>query len=74
MPLFWGELGPHLTQSRLGEAYLHAKYHLDLSSRLATINIGRKKIGAAPLFGEGLGPHLTQTRMGRGLPQYQVAS
>jgi len=31
------------------EAYLHTKWRLDPSSRLATINMGRK-LGAVPLF------------------------
>jgi len=52
------------------EAYLHAKCHLDPSSRLATIDMGRK---LCPLLGE-LGPHLAQYGLGRGLPPYQVAS
>ena len=30
-------LGPHLTQSRLGEAYLRTKWHLHPSNRSATI-------------------------------------
>jgi len=36
----WGELGPHLTQQvyAWAEAYLHAKFHLDPSNRLATIH------------------------------------
>jgi len=33
----WG-LGPHLTQCGRAEAYLHAKFHLDPSNRLATIH------------------------------------
>jgi len=58
------------------EAYLHAKWHLDASSRLATIEMGRKfRRGLRLLFEEGeRGPHLTQCRLGRGLPPYQVAS
>jgi len=32
-----GELGPHLAQCGRAEAYLHAKFHLDPSNRLATI-------------------------------------
>ena len=36
------------------EAYLHTKWHLDASRRLATIEIGRKLgRGLRPLFGEG---------------------
>jgi len=33
------------------EAYLNTKWHLDASSRLATIDIGQKR-GALPLFGK----------------------
>jgi len=33
-----GDLGPHLTQCGQTEAYLHAKFHLDPSNRLATIH------------------------------------
>jgi len=36
-PLGEGELGLHLTQCGQAEAYLHAKFHLDPSNRLATI-------------------------------------
>jgi len=35
---FRGELGPHLTQCGRDEAYLHAKFHLDASNRLATVH------------------------------------
>jgi len=42
------------------EAYLHTKWRLDASSRLATIELGRKlREGAPPPFRRGLGPHLT---------------
>ena len=42
-PLGEGELGPHLTQRGHGrclraEAYLHAKFHLDPSNRVATMH------------------------------------
>jgi len=36
-PLGEEELGPHLTQCGQEEAYLHAKFHLDTSNRLATV-------------------------------------
>jgi len=49
-----GELGPHLTQCGWAEAYLHTKWHLDASSRLAKIEMGRK-LGALPLLGRGAG-------------------
>ena len=42
------------------EAYLRAKWHLDPSSRLATIDMCRKLEGALPFWGGELGPHLTQ--------------
>jgi len=39
VPLLWGELGPHSTQYGLGRGlYLHAKFHFDLSNRLATMH------------------------------------
>ena len=37
-PLEEGELGSHLTQRGQGWAYLHAKFHLDPSNRLATVH------------------------------------
>jgi len=39
VPPFWGELGPHQAQCGLwaAETYLHTKFHLDPSNRLATI-------------------------------------
>jgi len=69
-----GGLGHHHNVA-WAEAYLRTEWHLDTSSRLATLDICRK-LGAAmpPLFGGGLGPNLTQCRLGRGLPPYQVAS
>jgi len=36
VPLSVGELGLHLTQCRLAEAYLRTKWHPDPSNRLAT--------------------------------------
>ena len=42
------------------ETYLCTKWHLDPSSRLATIDTGRK-LGAVPPFWGELGPHLTQS-------------
>jgi len=43
-PLFReGELGPHLTECRLAEAYLHTKWCLHPSSRLATTDQGHRK-------------------------------
>ena len=55
------------------ETYLRTKWRLNLYSRLATTDMGRK-LGVCAPFGEGLGPHLTQCRLGRGLAPYQVAS
>ena len=51
------------------EAYICTKWHLDASSRLATIEMGRKlERGLCPPFGEGEpGLHLRQSRLGRGL-------
>ena len=51
-----GKLGLHLTQCRLGEAYLRTKWHLYPSSRLATAaDIGRK-LGDCASLREELGP------------------
>jgi len=52
------------------KAYLHTKWHLDPSSRLATADMGGK--GTALNF--QLGPHLTQCGQVRGLPPCQVSS
>jgi len=55
-PVLWRELCPHLAQCALD---LHAKCHLDPSSRSATIAMGRKMGDSAPSlchpFGEGAG-------------------
>ena len=56
------------------EVYLRTKWHLDPSSRLATIDMGQKLGGAVPFFVGKLGPIRTQSRLGRGLPPYQVSS
>jgi len=71
---FWGrELGPHQTQCHLAKAYLHAKFHLDPSSHLATIDMGRKLGAALACFGGWeMGSHLTQCGLGRGLPLCQM--
>jgi len=37
-PLGKGDLGPRLTQCARVEAYLHAKFHLDPSNRLAKVH------------------------------------
>jgi len=54
----------------MDEAYLHTKWLLDPSSRLATMDIGRKLGNGVPLFTGELGPHVTQCGLGRGLPEY----
>jgi len=47
-------LGSHLTQCGQGQAYLHNEWHLDLSSRLTTTDMGQKsRRGAVPLLFEG---------------------
>ena len=38
VPLGEGELGPNLHNVARAEAYLHAKFHLDPSNRLATVH------------------------------------
>ena len=49
---FRGELGPHLTQRPLGRDLPRTKWHLDPSSRLATIDISQQ-LGVPPPFGGG---------------------
>jgi len=50
-----GEAGSHLTQRHWAEAYLRTKCHLDPSSRLATIDMGRKLGTLLPFWGGGAG-------------------
>jgi len=47
----WGELGPNLTQSRLGQGLPPTKWHLNPSNRLATIDMDRKLGAVPPFFG-----------------------
>jgi len=64
-----------LPERGTAEVYLHTKWHLDPSSRLATIYGPKIRGCCATLFWEEeLGPDLKQSRLGRGLPPYQVAS
>jgi len=56
------------------EAYLHTKWHVDASSRLATIKMA-ENWGALPPFWRGeLCPHLAQCGLDQGLPPRQVPS
>jgi len=71
MPPFVWELSPHLTRVARAEVYLHTKWHLDPSSRLATIHGTKMGTAVPPFLGE-MGSHLTQCRLGRGLPPYQM--
>ena len=70
VPLSWGELGPHLTQCRLGRVYQVASSSIQ---PFGHNRHGPKTGGYAPFRGE-LRPHLTQRRLGRHLSPYQVAS
>jgi len=75
MPLSLGELVALLTHCRLGRGPPRIKWYPDPSSRLATIDMGRKGGGAAVPLSEGAtGLHLTHCVLGRGLPPNQVAS
>jgi len=65
---FLGELRPRLIQcGQVRGLYLHTKFHLDQSSRLATMDMGGK-LGVCALFRGELGPRLTQSGRGRGIP------
>ena len=67
------DLGPHLRVA-LAETYLHAKWHLDPSSRLATTDMGQTLWGSAPFSGRGDGSPSDTMWPGRGLPAWQVSS
>jgi len=51
-PFGRGDLGPHLTQCGQGQAYLHAKFHLDPSNRLATIHQRYSQTGQTDRTGQ----------------------
>jgi len=57
VPLSGGELGHHLTQCAMGLGFLRTKWHLDPSSRLATIDMGQivGGLGCCDLLGGGAG-------------------
>jgi len=61
---FRGERGPHNTVT-WAEIYLRTEWHLDLSSRLATTDMGQKLGGLCPFWGWGTGRHLIQCGLGR---------
>ena len=54
---FWGEgkLSHHVTQCRLGRGLPPYQVHLDPSSRLGTIDMGRKLGAVPPFWGRGPG-------------------
>jgi len=66
-PFSGGAGSPSNTMSPAPRPYLRTKWHLDPSSRLATIVMSRRVGPAVPFRGEELGPHLTQCRLGRDL-------
>jgi len=55
------------------EIYFRTKWRLHPSSRLATIDMGRK-LGAVHLYAGSWVPIYYNVALGRGLPPYQVAS
>ena len=72
VPLSWWESWVPICNLALAEAHLRTKWHLDLPSRLATTNMGRK-LGGSTLLGNG-SPFNTMSPGRRGLPPYQVTS
>jgi len=68
-----GSLIPIEHKVAWAEAYLHTKWHLSPSRRLAATDIGQK-LGAVPLFGEGAGSHLAQCGQDQDPPPCQVSS
>ena len=70
---FRGRVGyPFNAKSPWAEAYLHAKYHLDPSSRLATINMGRKFWGLSPLFWVGAAGSPSKTKSPRSVAYLHI--
>jgi len=61
MPLSVGELGPHLTQCGLGEAYLHTKWHLDASNRLAIVHQRHRQTDRQTQRSDSIGRTVLQT-------------
>jgi len=53
-PFGGGVLGPHLTQCGLGRGLPHAKFELDPSNRLATVDMGKNwgMLYSPPVWGE----------------------
>jgi len=67
-PFGGGEVGPHLIQCGQAEAYYASKWHLDPSSRLATINMDRGLYGRTQACGAAV--PLSVARAGS--PSYTV--
>ena len=72
VPLSEQELGGRLTNVAWADAYLHTNWHLDPSSRLDKIDMGRKVGELMRQFRREAGS--PSNTMGRGLPPYQVTS
>jgi len=64
------ELGPHLARCGQGRGLPPCQCHLNPSSRLTTIDVGRKL--GLPILAKELGPYPPQCGLGRGLSPYQV--
>jgi len=60
-PLGEGELDPHLIQCGQAEAYLHAKFHLDLSNHLATVHERHRETGQDRQRSDSIGRTVLQT-------------
>jgi len=63
-PFREGELGPHLTQCRVGRRPSVPSGILIHAALWSQLDVGRKLEASAPFWGGGLGPHLTQSRLG----------
>jgi len=61
-PFREGELGPHLNNVSGAEAYLHVKFNLDPSNRLATVNQRYRQTGQTDIQRTGsIGRTVLQT-------------
>jgi len=64
-PFPWRGAGSPSNNIVWAKVYLCTKWHLDPSSRLATIDMGLKLEADVPFCVWGLGPHLTECALSR---------
>jgi len=60
-PFCGAELGPHLTQCGMGDAYLHTKWNLDPSNRLAIVHQRHRQRDRQTQRSDSIGRTVLQT-------------